>query len=204
MRIFNESHNYHQPADFLLSDGGIPGAAYSYPDTSDTSDLVTADGKHRIHPFHTAIPPLFCMNPGMAVSAEGDQVVRKIIRRIMIPVVHVEAVIGSADHAPVPVAFSCRVPGRSPGPESVLGPGTDGSPEPGAEKGVPAAFREGTGVAERPEPVGVRPVPAERSGGPVECRERKLTFRIHTTPKNGPGGIRTPDIRVRSPALYPG
>lgn len=160
----------------------------SGPSTS-TSVTKSGHGSGRVPlpPEPPPLPLLFRMHPGMAVSAERDQVLRMVIGRIMITVVHMEAVIRSADHAPVPVAFPYHVPGRSPGPEAVLGPGTDGSPEPGTEEDCCPAFREGTGMAEHPEPVGVRPVPAERSGRPVECRERKLTFRIHTTPERRTG-----------------
>jgi hypothetical protein len=149
--------------------------------------MITADGKDRFHPRRTAVTPFLCMNPGVTVPAERDQVCRMIVRRVLITVVDMEVVGQSADRAPVSVTFSYRVPGRSPAPEAVLGSCADGLPEPDAEEGVFTPFRERAGVAERPEPVGVRPVPAGRTCGPVERRERELDFRIHTTPERRTG-----------------
>ena len=147
------------------------------------------------------------MNPRMAVPVERDQVCRMVMGCIIITVVDVEVPGGSADHAPVAVPLPDRVPGRPPGWQAILGADTDGLSEPDAEQGFLAAFREWAGIAECPVTVDIRPVPACRIRFPVKRRKAGAGFQVScklTGTENGPGGIRTPDIRVRSPALYPG
>jgi hypothetical protein len=127
------------------------------------------------------------MHPRMAVLAERDQVSSTVMGRIMIAVVNVETPGGSADYAPVAVALTYRIAGRSPSRQPVLEAGPDRLPEPAAEEGVVTSFRERAGVAERPEPVCLRPVPACRSRGLVKRRERELDFVVHATPERKTG-----------------
>jgi hypothetical protein len=73
------------------------------------------EGEYRFYHRCTAIPPLFCMDPGMAVITECDQICRIIICWIMVPVVHMEAVDRSADDATISVTLPDRITGRFPG-----------------------------------------------------------------------------------------
>lgn len=98
------------------------------------------------HPHHPPCPTLaakLSMHPGMADSAERDEVLRIVVCRVAVEVVNVEFISPAADRTPILIALKYGAPNLLPCREAILVPGPDGSLEPLAvdEASVPHGKR---------------------------------------------------------------
>ena len=119
------------------------------------------------------------MHPGMADTAERDEVCRGIVCRVQVDVVDVEVFVSAADGALLPVVFQDRGPHGLPPPESVLLPRPDGDPKLLAEDRTPLADGERALVAEPKKTVPVRAAIAERRQRAVERVKAELQVGGH-------------------------
>ncbi len=114
------------------------------------------------------------MHAGVAVLAEGDEVLGPVVGIVAVDMVDVQLFRPSADDATVPVAFEDGLPGFFPTTESVLVPCRNAhAVEPAEERGF-RPVGEGAPVAELPKAVPVGVAPAERSGARIERTEIQL------------------------------
>lgn len=70
------------------------------------------------------------MHPGMADAAERDEVLRVVVRGVVVDVVDVEVLLSATDSTRAPVAFKHGVPNLLPRGKAILVPCPDGDLEP--------------------------------------------------------------------------
>lgn len=102
------------------------------------------------------------MHPGMTDAAERDEVLRVVVRGVVIDVVDVEVLLSAADGARAPVAFKHGAPDLLPCGEAILVPCPDGDLEPFTVDGASAPHGKRAPEAEPAKTIPVGIVSAER------------------------------------------
>ena len=119
------------------------------------------------------------MHPGVADAAERDEVIRIVVRGVVIEMVDVEILPPTADDAPVPVTVEDGDAHLLPSPQGILFPCRDGGRKPFA---VDLAFTSRGKRAPAAEPaktVQVGTVPAEGRLRAVERVQAQLEEGAH-------------------------
>lgn len=114
------------------------------------------------------------MYPGMAVFAEGNQVLEPIVGVVAVDVVYVQFLRSSADGAAVPITLKRGLSGVFPPLQAVFVPRRNPYAVEPAEELALRPVGEGAPVAELPKAVPVGIAPAERPGARVERTEIQL------------------------------
>jgi len=134
------------------------------------------------HPLHSPDATLvteFRMHPGMADTAESEQVFRVIVRGITVEMVDVKVPLSAADSSPLPVPLKNRTPDRFPAREGILLLCTDMDREPFAVHGACAPHGERALIAEPAKAVPVGAIVAGWIQRTVECTKMQLEVGAH-------------------------
>ena len=96
------------------------------------------------------------MHPGMADAAERDEVLRVVVRGVVVDVVDVEVLLSATDSTRAPVAFKHGVPNLLPRGKAILVPCPDGDLEPFAvDEGPPHGKRAPAAEPAKTVPAGI-------------------------------------------------
>ena len=119
------------------------------------------------------------MDPGMADAAERDEVLRVVVRGVVIEMVDVEIPLSTADDAPVPVAVEDGDAHLLPSPQGILLPHLNGDGKPFAVDLAVASCGKRAPAAEPAKTVQVGTVPAEGRLRAIERVQAELEVGAH-------------------------
>lgn len=140
------------------------------------------------------------MHPGMADTAEGDEVLRGVVCRVQIDMMDMEIHPRAADCAYSAVTIENDGPDLPPAPKPVLRPCPDDNAELLAEDGTSLPDGERAPPAEAEKAVLVRTTVAERRLRTVERIKAELQVRGHAERSLTGYGISAGMHRVYSPS----